>query len=638
VRNAWNIARVVALVSAMTACSSMAEPADPGSLCACAMVGDEEVCCNGNGVCIEQEEGPRRCECHEGARGDTCATPPPGTHGVTERDCEGDDPACMQAFDFVVVDAFDDCPDLDGEPIASVIVRPAADDSGTWPHAPDPSPAAILVHGASQAHSDYYDLVEHLAANGIVTASIDATFAGDVTARANRLLSYLTCLRDEWPDRDRLAPGLAFVGHSRGGAAAAVAANAIAEGVLPGDSEVAAAVLLAPSASGLFALQHTDTPAVLVLQGSRDPDTTGAGLSWYDLAGDESTDATDVPDKSLVWAFGATHHRFHQGLVPATGELEATIDGPAHWTISRAYVGAFLLWHMLGRDDMRSYLADGHVPTSVLAIWEPEPPGVFPQLSQGIGADLQDASRRIIHDFESGELSPSAVGGTVTASSLDRAEVGELEGNNPPYSGRQRTVALAITWSDDASDPRVVFELPAEAADLTGFAVVSVRAGQPFARRTRLSIKTSPSRCAMPPARTRYPPWTPRSRSRCPTSSPPRPWATGSTANATPSTSSAPSVCPFSTTAPPASTSPPSLPSRSPSPVPPAHSSSTASSSPSTPQRSPPRPAAAGASSVPRNSLRIGSTRRDQCGPVRSRESGRCGGPDWHGATGCRRR
>jgi len=446
------------------------------------MVDGEEMCCNGNGVCTEQEEGPRRCECDEGARGDTCATPPPGTHPVTTRDCEGEDPACVQRFDFVEVEAFDDCPDLDGEPIASIIVRAAADDSGAWPPGLDPAPAAILAHGASQAHSDYYDLVEHLAANGIVAASIDATFAGSVTTRANRLLSYLVCLRDTWPDRDRLAPEFAFVGHSRGGAAAAVAANAIAEGALPGDIEVAAEVLLAPSESGLLAIQRTDTPALLVLQGSRDPDTTGAGLSWYDLAGDENADATELPTKSLVWAFGATHHRFHQGLVPANGELEATIDGPAHWTLSRAYIGAFLFWQLLGRDDMRGYVTDASVPASVRAIWEPAQPGVFLQHSQGLGTDLPGASRRVIHDFESGELSPSAVGGDVSTSDLDRAVVGARQEANPPYSGRQRTTALEVTWSEDASDPRIVFELPVEATDLSGFAMVSVRAGQPFAR------------------------------------------------------------------------------------------------------------------------------------------------------------
>jgi hypothetical protein len=401
---------------------------------------------------------------------------------VTERNCAGDDPACVQRFAFVEVEAFDDCPDLDGEPIASVIVRAAANDSGAWPQSPDPAPAVIVVHGASQAHSDYYDLVEHLAASGIVTASIDATIAGDVTERANRLLSYLVCLREEWPDRDRLDAAFSFVGHSRGGAAVAVAANAIAEGVLPGDVEVAATALIAPSANGLFALERADTPALFVLQGSRDPDTTGAGLSWYDLAGNEDADATDIPTKSLVWAFGATHHRFHQGLVPASGELEATIDGPAHWTLARAYVGAFLFWQMLGRDDMRGYVADATVPASVAAIWEASPPEVFLQHSQGLGSDLVGASRRVIHDFESGELSPSAVGSDVSFSDLDRAEVGAREDANPPYSGRQRTTALEVSWSEGAADPKVVFELPAEAADLSGFAMVSVRAGQPFVR------------------------------------------------------------------------------------------------------------------------------------------------------------
>jgi hypothetical protein len=433
---------------------------DPGSLCACREVDGETECCFGHGVCAAQPEGPDRCECDPGAQGETCSTPAPGVHAVRPRACEGDDPGCHRDHEFVVVETFDECVDLGGSSFASIIVRPAIDAAGGWPASP--LPVAVLTHGASQHPADYYDLLEHVAANGIVMAAFDATAGEDVTFRANRLLSYLECLRLQWGDADRLADRYALVGHSRGGAAVVVAAQAIESGLAAAGVEVEAVVALAPTQMEQVPIMASTTPSYFTLQGSRDPDTQGAALGWFDLAaGDPSL------VRGLSWVFGATHQRFHQGLLFAgTGELEASLSAEGHWAVARAYVGGFVIWRLLAHDSYRGLFTGELVPASVAA-------EVFTGLADGTVARL------VIHDFEAGELSPSNVGGLTEASGFAAVTVGPLADLDAPWSGAHRSGGARLDWSG-ASQPTLRFELPPGSQDLSAFAAVTLRVGRVF--------------------------------------------------------------------------------------------------------------------------------------------------------------
>lgn len=467
-----SLAPALALLGLLLACASDELPPDPvpdpGSLCACRDVDGVTECCFGHGECVDQEDGPRRCECEAGARGETCSTPAPGVHAVRPRECMGDDPGCARSFSFVTVEAFDECVDLTGQRFDSIIVRPSAGDDGAWPSGA-PLPVAVLTHGASQDPADYYDLLEHVAANGIVAAAFDATAGETVTFRANRLLSYLMCLRANWADADHLSDQYALVGHSRGGAAVAVAADAIEMGAAAPGVEVAAVVALAPSSAGQFTLPAAATPAYFTLQGSRDPDTRGASLGWFDEAGDAAPEFV----RSLTWVFGATHHRFHQGLLFAgTGELQASLDAEAHWTVARAYVGGFLIWRLLGRDTYRRFFNGEEVPASVASRWEGQA-GVFAGLTDGVGGRL------VVHDFEGDTLSPSTDGGLVSAIGFDDVTVGPLEQLDAPWSGAHLSRGLRLEWSAGQTGS-LVFELPLASQDVSPYAVVSIRLARTF--------------------------------------------------------------------------------------------------------------------------------------------------------------
>jgi hypothetical protein len=441
---------------------------DLGSLCACREIDGVPQCCFGHGECVEQDEGPRRCECDEGARGDTCSTPAPGLQAVRPRACVGDDPGCARSFEYVVVEAFDACVDLTGQRFDSVIVRPASGEDGAWP-SDAPLPVAVLTHGAGQDHADYYDLLEHVAANGIVVAAFDATLGQDVTFRANRLLSYLICLRAQWHDAARLSDQYALVGHSRGGAAVAVAADAIAAGLAAQEVEVVAVVALAPTLTGQFALPAAATPAYFTLQGSRDPDTKGASLGWFDDAGEGAPAFV----RALTWVFGATHQRFHQGLLFAgTGELQASLSAEGHWTVARAYVGGFLIWRLLGRSAYRRFFTGQELPASVAASFD-DAPGVFAGLTDGV------TGRFVVDAFEGDALSPSTSGATVSAIGFDEVSVGWIAELDAPWSAAHHGRGVRLDWSV-GSGGSLVFELPFAGADVTPFAAISVRLGRTF--------------------------------------------------------------------------------------------------------------------------------------------------------------
>lgn len=438
-----------------------APPPDPGSVCACLDRDGVTECCFGHGACTEREEGPRTCECDEGAQGDTCATPAPGPHPIRERDCTPGDPACEAVYDHVAVELYDRCTDLTGDPFEAIIVRPATAD-GAWPE-PATYPLALLVHGASQEPPDYYDLLEHLAANGFVAMAFDATFGGDVTFRANRLLSFLQCLETDWSDR--LEDRIGLVGHSRGGGAIAIAARALQEGAIDTRFYPAALVALAPARTDRIALPPGSTDAYLAIQGSRDPDTTGAALGWYDLA-----DPVDTPLlRGLTWVFGATHQRFHQGLLAGgTGEASATLSGPEHWAIARAYIGGFLQWQLQAREARRDLFTNTTFP-----------PFLGPASESPVYSGLHDstAARLVLHDFEGETLDPPTVGGTAMAESGLRATVGPAEILDPPWSKAHATGAARIGADDRATGGRLrmTWEAPLAAND---YRALHLRAGR----------------------------------------------------------------------------------------------------------------------------------------------------------------
>ena len=465
-----------ALLALVVGCGSEPDPVevgeDPGSLCVCLELDGLTQCCFDHGVCAEQDQGPRRCECDPGARGEACSTPAPGVHAVRPRVCEGEDPGCVQTHAFVVVEAFDACVDVEGARFDGLIVRPALDEAGAWPPG-ELAPVAVLTHGASQEHGSYYDLLEHLAANGIVAVSFDGTAGESAVFRANRALSVMMCLREQWADAGQLGDRYALVGHSRGGTAVALAAEAIAAGLAAPGVEVEAVVALAPTrvdgAGNGEGISRAATPAYLALQGSRDPDTQGAALGWFDRAGAGEADFV----RGLGWVFGATHQRFHQGLLFAgSGELQASLSAQGHWTVARAYIGGFLMWRLLGRELYRPVFTGEQVPASVAGNTTDDL-GVFTGLRDG------SVARLLVHDFDAEALSPASGGAEVSASGFASLQLGPLEQLDAPWSSSHRGHGLRL--DSDPQAPGVLrFEFSEGSGDASEFAVLSLHVGRSF--------------------------------------------------------------------------------------------------------------------------------------------------------------
>jgi pimeloyl-ACP methyl ester carboxylesterase len=115
---------------------------------------------------------------------------------------------------------------------------------GVWGSA---GPVVLLVHGWGGGGQQYRALREHLVAQGYRVACFDAWAHGGSPASYTHLLQFVELISAV---AERLGPLHALVGHSLGGAAAALWASAERGHELPG------LVLLAPMPSFEFAMQQ----------------------------------------------------------------------------------------------------------------------------------------------------------------------------------------------------------------------------------------------------------------------------------------------------------------------------------------------------------------------------------------------
>lgn len=375
--------------------------------------------------------------------------------------------------------------DLDEVPRNAVVWYP---EGGDGPH-----PLLLIAHGNANLYvaseDGYRALGEHLASHGIVVVSIDASafnalpivggLRGENHARALLLLAHLDLWRGWEAAEEAAVPRVdlarvALAGHSRGGEAAALAAELDRLGRLPSDAltpltervggphGVRSVIAIAPS-DGQYRLGDRPTTLrgvdYLVLHGGFDADVSSfVGERQYERA-----EPDEGGFKAAVYVHHANHGQFNENwgrydLMPPLAPLLRTAAIMSEADQQRAaavFIGAFLRASLLGEDDYRNLFRDPRPGAGWL------PPTAY--------VTRYDDGRTVTLLGGDAEVDPGAgsmPGSTVTAAGLALWRVGD-----PGFRdgvGRQAT-AVTLGWSADADPvppPSYRLRLPVALADL----------------------------------------------------------------------------------------------------------------------------------------------------------------------------
>jgi cysteine-rich repeat protein len=400
-------------------------------------------------------------------------------------------------------------------------------DTCRWPHGKHTYPLVVVAHGAgAQDFQQYTDLLEHLAFNGFIAASIRTTPLGTNTTTASQRADYIEAFVDcvntasksnsilpRWNGR------LAVVGHSRGAESAARLAQS--DTFPPDGVHLDALVTLSPAngentmGSGVASdqqcsegpwLRGRDVPNLLTIDGALDQDTGARGSTYFDGAASEwPWHNIDVMDRTHVWLSRGRHDGWIE-KVQADGNTTAipstALSNPTHHAVLRAYTNAFLRWVMFDDAEYRSLLTGEAISPTVQAVADNEQDGtveIYVEHSAG-----PDVLRRVIDHAECSEFcggpdqlecwrvrfsrddetvfvypSDEVIAIEAPMQHLNYADVADPEG---PYK-HQRSRALLLRWDLEASGPanapKLTFRLDEEVDWRIGYGDANQTPGGP---------------------------------------------------------------------------------------------------------------------------------------------------------------
>ncbi len=331
-------------------------------------------------------------------------------------------------------------------------------------------PLVVIIHGNGHSYTSYDFLLQHLARNGMVAASIHLNGGMSALGRANMLFEHLAILKAAFGTK--LQNHIGVMGHSRGGEAVIKVARlnqagALGHGIdallsLAPTDQYGSEVLAAPFATPLF-----------VLYGSRDGDITGGiwtpgytvpqtGFALYDRSSGAA--------KHMVFVHRASHNGFITSNENFTGEAAACIPAADQQKVTLAYANAFFRTYLRG---------DGRWAGMFNGEWQP--PSVA---ATGTKLYTQDRvpGQRVVDDFQSAPAwTASSIGGAVSETGLPVApNEGKLHNHasapgidaRSPHDSR----GLRLRW--DAGGDRIEWAVPPGQRDVSGFAAISLSIGQ----------------------------------------------------------------------------------------------------------------------------------------------------------------
>jgi dienelactone hydrolase len=389
--------------------------------------------------------------------------------------------------------------------ITGRVFRPVSGNCVSTSGPPADRPVVLLFNGNGYTYFDYDVVARHLAGNGFVVAVVQADEMNPVQFcdgpgticiedRARKGIAYLKLLRDNWTWADQLDfTNISLVGHSRGGEAAVEAAAIIRwEEDDLGNPGVVAVVSLAPTdvgtdgLSGRRRLLGRESPAFLVIYGSRDEQVSGisdpnqvplflppqTGFALYDRAGTENSlegfpiSLDNQVEKAMQFVYLANHNQFSDrcgSTVSCSPSILACAD---QHKVAKGLVNAFLKWKVLGTGGYKAWF-DGTVQ-------EPWGFEIWPQFSEG---DWE--SRRVIDNFQDGEVGTNTLGGTLSVNGNLQAEVKDnWETDLRSLHGPEDGFRLEVTHDAVSLSNILQWSIPAAKGNAASFTHLSFRIGQ----------------------------------------------------------------------------------------------------------------------------------------------------------------
>jgi hypothetical protein len=365
-------------------------------------------------------------------------------------------------------------------------------------------PVVLFFNGAGYSSSDYDVVARHLAYNGFLSVVVQADEPNPLVScggagaiciedRARKGIAYLKLLRAQWTWAGMVDfTNLSLAGHSRGGEAAVEAAAIIRwEEPTLGNSGVRAVVSLAPSdlGDGLGSrrrLLGRESHSFLVVYGSRDEQIQGVptgapaplflpyqtGFALYDRAGTEGSmegfpiSLDNQVEKAMQFVYRANHEQFSDRCGTPVACYPSVLSCANQQKVAKGLVNAFLRWKALGESGYKAYF-DG-------TIQDPWGLEIWPQLSDGAWN-----SRRVIDNFQDGELGTSTQGGVLSVNGNLTAEVVDnWDTDARSLHGPEDGWRLEVTHNLASASNILQWTVPATKVNVSGFTYLSFRIGQ----------------------------------------------------------------------------------------------------------------------------------------------------------------
>lgn len=275
----------------------------------------------------------------------------------------------------------------DGELIEEFLIVPGYEnyyqlrvvaEESFWPKAGQPIELALIVNGNGYSREAYDSIADFLARNGFVVGAV--TRPGD--SGGNTDPQFIIDTLDTIYDFFQLRPNISItlIGHSKGGR---VVNNAA---ILNTDQglgyPIDAVINVAPNSKNSGKLNGADTAAFLALYGSRDRDMSGntnampqEAFKAYDETGTEGSTVCDGPDcflwsplidKSMAYLYGADHaEMMGTETKHYNHNITSYLSFEDQSCIGRAYINAFMRWHIRGEEIYKGFIRGQWAPLSI---------------------------------------------------------------------------------------------------------------------------------------------------------------------------------------------------------------------------------------------------------------------------------
>ena len=343
-------------------------------------------------------------------------------------------------------------------------------------------PLVVIVHGNGHDYTAYDFLLQHLALNGFIAASIDSRYvSGGLLVhgmhglgRANNFFQHLPVLKTKFGAQ--VQDNIGVMGHSRGGEAVLKIARLNHELAL--GHNIKALISLAPTDQyGREALTGAYAKPYFVLYGSRDGDVAG----WYPwfpfdwrMTGFSLYDRAAGAPKSMAFVYRATHNGFI--TMNSDNPSDQPLPPAAQQTIVQAYLTAFFRQYLRAEPRWNGMFANELQPASVAAT----------------GAEIYTQHRtpggKTIDDFQTAgsNWQSSTIGGTVSHGGTLPVDPSKdrLFDDSPTIPGLDLkspddTKGLKIRWDNTSGHVgRLVWTIPHAHRNVSRFGALSLRVTQ----------------------------------------------------------------------------------------------------------------------------------------------------------------